>query len=150
MFKKTIIIGCDHAGYQLKKKILNYNFKKNIVFEDIGTYSEDSVDYPDYANKLSKKINIGDYEIGILICGSGVGMSIVANRYENVRAALCFDEKMSRLAREHNDANIIVFGSRLISFQEAIKCIFCFITTKFENGRHAVRIKKINNFKLRP
>ena len=145
MINEKIIIGSDHAGYKLKKKILNYNFGKNILFYDIGTDNEDSVDYPDYGNKLSKKINSGDYGKGILICGSGIGMSIVANRYKNVRAALCFDEKMSILAREHNDANIIVFGSRLISFQQVIKCIQSFISTKFENGRHAVRIKKINN-----
>ena len=145
MKNEKIIIGSDHAGYQLKKKILNYNFENNILFYDIGTHNEDSVDYPDYGNKLSEKINCGDYEKGILICGSGVGMSIVANRYKNVRAALCFDEKMSILAREHNDANIIVFGSRLISFQQVIKCIQSFISTKFENGRHAVRINKINN-----
>ena len=143
---EKIIIGSDHAGYDLKSYILNFKFKKKIFFTDIGANSSLSVDYPDIAHTLAFKVNRGDFKLGILICGSGVGMSIVANRYENIRAALCLDEKMSKLARQHNDANIIVLGSRLISFSQAIKCLNTFVLTSFEKGRHELRIRKFNDF----
>tara|TARA_E500000331_G_C17092145_1_gene641587 strand:+ start:23 stop:466 length:444 start_codon:yes stop_codon:yes gene_type:complete len=142
--EENIIIASDHAGFFLKKKILEYSFENFIFFEDLGPQNEQSVDYPDYAHKLSEKVNKGLYKKGILICGTGIGMSIVANRYENVRAALCLDEKMSKLAREHNNANIIVLGSRLISFEQTIKCLNSFFFTDFEKGRHELRIRKFN------
>lgn len=140
IFEK-VIIGSDHAGYELKKKILHYNFE-NISFSDSGCYSNESVDYPDIAHNLSKKVSKGDFKFGILICGSGIGMSMVSNKYQNIRAALCLDENMAKLSRQHNDANIIVLGSRLISEELAIKCLLCFFSTTFEKGRHKKRIEK--------
>ena len=139
--KKEIIIGSDHAGFELKKKIINFNFEKKSFF-DVGCFSNKSIDYPDIAHVLSKQVNDGDYKTGILICGSGIGMSMVSNKYENVRAALCLDENMAKLARQHNNANILVLGSRLISDELAIKCLISFFSTNFENGRHKVRIRK--------
>ena len=138
-----ILIASDHAGYKLKK-ILIQELQGEIKFEDLGPFSENSVDYPDYAIKLSKKINFKKDIFGVLICGSGIGMSMVANRFKNVRAALCMNNKMSMLARQHNNANILVLGSRLISEQEAIKCLLVFLKTNYEGGRHQARLDKFN------
>ena len=138
-----ILIASDHAGYKLKK-ILIEELQGEITFEDLGPFSENSVDYPDYAKKLSKKIDLKHDLIGVLICGSGIGMSMVANRFKNVRAALCMNNKMSMLARQHNNANILVLGSRLISEQEAIKCLLVFLKTNYEGGRHQARLDKFN------
>ena len=138
-----ILIANDHAGFQMKQALVKKLINK-IDFLDLGTSSLESVDYPDYAEKLSKEISSRKFDKGLLICGSGIGMSIVANRFKNVRAALCMTAKMSRLAREHNDANILVLGSRLISEEEAIKCLLVFIKTKFEGGRHQTRLDKLN------
>ena len=138
-----ILIANDHAGFQMKQALVKKLINK-IDFLDLGTSSLESVDYPDYAEKLSKEISSKKFDKGLLICGSGIGMSIVANRFKNVRAALCMTAEMSRLAREHNDANILVLGSRLISEEEAIKCLLVFIETKFEGGRHQTRLNKLN------
>ena len=138
-----ILIASDHAGYNLKK-ILIQELQGKIKFDDLGPFSEDSVDYPDYAIKLSKKIDLKKDLLGVLICGSGIGMSMVANRFKNVRAALCMNNKMSMLARQHNNANILVLGSRLISEQEAIKCLLVFLKTNYEGGRHQARLDKFN------
>ena len=138
-----ILIASDHAGFKLKK-ILIKQLQDKFKFEDLGSFSENSVDYPDYAKKLSKKIDSNNDLIGVLICGSGIGMSIVANRFKNVRAALCMNNKMSMLARQHNNANILVLGSRLISEQEAIKCLIVFLKTNYEGGRHQARLDKFN------
>ena len=138
-----ILIASDHAGYKLKK-ILIQELHGEIKFDDLGPFSEDSVDYPDYARKLSKKIDLKKDLLGVLICGSGIGMSMVANRFKNVRAALCMNNKMSMLARQHNNANILVLGSRLISEQEAIKCLLVFLKTNYEGGRHQARLDKFN------
>ena len=138
-----ILIASDHAGYKLKK-ILIQELQGKITFEDLGPFSESSVDYPDYAKKLSKKIDLKNDLVGVLICGSGIGMSMVANRFKNVRAALCMNNKMSMLARQHNNANILVLGSRLISEQEAIKCLLVFLKTNYEGGRHQARLDKFN------
>ena len=137
-----ILIASDHAGFVLKNKLLDH-FKNKFEFTDFGTNSEESVDYPDFAHKLANEISIKNLT-GVLICGSGLGMSMVANRYNNVRAALCFDENMARLSRQHNDANILVLGSRLISEQEAIKCLLVFLKTNYEGGRHQARLDKFN------
>ena len=139
-----ILIASDHAGYKLKK-ILIQELQGEIKFDDLGPFSEDSVDYPDYARKLSKKIDLKKDLLGVLICGSGIGMSMVANRFKNVRAALCMDNKMSILARQHNNANILVLGSRLISCEEAIKCFTMFFKSEFEGGRHQARLEKFND-----
>ena len=138
-----VLIASDHAGFKLKK-ILIEELQGKIKFEDLGPFSENSVDYPDYAKKLSKKIDLKNDLIGVLICGSGIGMSMVANRFKNVRAALCMNNKMSILARQHNNANILVLGSRLISQQEAIKCLLVFLKTNYEGGRHQARLDKFN------
>ena len=138
-----ILIASDHAGYKLKKMLIE-ELQGEIKFEDLGTFSENSVDYPDYAKKLSKKIDLKKDLLGVLICGSGIGMSMVANRFKNVRAALCMNNKMSMLARQHNNANILVLGSRLISEQEAIKCLLVFLKTNYEGGRHQARLDKFN------
>ena len=138
-----ILIASDHAGYKLKK-ILIEELEGEIKFEDLGPFSENSVDYPDYARKLSKKIDLKKDLLGVLICGSGIGMSMVANRFKNVRAALCMNNKMSMLATQHNNANILVLGSRLISEQEAIKCLLVFLKTNYEGGRHQARLDKFN------
>ena len=128
----------------MKKKLVDFFKKEKRILHDIGTSSENSVDYPDYAHKLCEQISKGNYNSGILICGSGIGMSIVANRYQKIRAALCLNEKMVKLCRRHNDANVLVLGSRLISYREATKCIICFVNTSFEAGRHSSRLTKIN------
>ena len=138
-----VLIASDHAGFKLKK-ILIEELQGKIKFEDLGPFSENSVDYPDYAKKLSKKIDLKNDLVGVLICGSGIGMSMVANRFKNVRAALCMNNKMSILARQHNNANILVLGSRLISEQEAIKCLLVFLKTNYEGGRHQARLDKFN------
>jgi len=140
---KKIFIASDHAGYSLKEYIKNFLFKKKILVKDIGTKSEDSVDYPDYAHKLSKNIKNNKNAIGVLICGSGQGMIMTANKHKNIRAALCYNVKSTKLSRLHNDANIITLGSRLISKKNAIKYLTIFLKTNFEGGRHKKRIKKI-------
>ena len=145
MQNRKDIIGSDHAGFEMKLKIIEYKFKEKINFSDVGTFTRESVDYPDYGKLVAQKVDSGKFLLGILICGSGIGMSIVANRYKNVRAALCINENMAKLSRQHNDANIIVLGSRLISFEQAIKCLEGFFFTNFEKGRHIARINKLNN-----
>ena len=138
-----LLIASDHAGFVLKNKLIDH-FKNKFEFRDFGTNSQEPVDYPDFAHKLSNEISTKSLS-GVLICGSGVGMSMVANRYNNVRAALCFNENMAKLSRQHNNANILVLGSRLISFEEAIKCFTMFFKSEFEGGRHQARLEKFNH-----
>ncbi len=138
-----IPIASDHAGYELKNKLIG-EFNKNYQLTDMGTFSSESVDYPDYAKKLANEIDSFKYDKGILICGSGLGMSMVANRFSNVRAALCLNAQMAMLSRQHKNANILVLGSRLISFEEAIKCLIVFLETEYEGGRHQARLDKFN------
>ena len=140
---RKIFISSDHAGFSLKKSVLNFLTKKKINFTDLGPYSIKSVDYPYYAHKLAKKVKKNKKNIGILICGSGTGMSIVANKHRNIRAAQCFSIKSTKLSRLHNDANVITLGSRLISKNNALKYISVFLNTKFEGGRHLRRVRKI-------
>ena len=144
MINKNIIIASDHAGFDLKFKVLEYYKNSSYKLFDLGPFDNSSVDYPDFAHKLCEKMNLESNSTGILICGSGIGMSMVANRYEKIRAALCLNEKMSELSRQHNDANVIVLGSRLISQQEAIKCLLVFLKTNYEGGRHQARLDKFN------
>ena len=140
--KNEIIIASDHAGFDLKQYLIKYFEKKK--FLDLGPFSDKSVDYPDFAIEVCKIIEKEKNKRGILICGSGIGMSMVANRFKSIRAALCFNEKMAKLSRQHNDANILVLGSRLISNEEAIKCYLSFFKTKYEGGRHQARLDKFN------
>ena len=140
---KKIFISSDHAGFNLKEKIKK-KFLKKYKFEDLGTYnSEISVNYPDYAHKLCIKISKNSKNMGILVCGSGMGMSMAANRHKKIRAAVCYSTKNTKLSRLHNNANIITLGSRLIKKNVAFKCIEIFMSTKFEGGRHKKRVKKI-------
>ena len=140
---KKIFISSDHAGYNLKEKIKK-KFSKKYKFQDLGTYnSEKSVNYPDYAHKLSKKVSLSTKNMGILVCGSGMGMSMAANRHKKIRAAVCYSVKNTKLSRLHNNANIITLGSRLTKKNIAFKCIEVFVRTKFEGGRHKKRVKKI-------
>ena len=139
---KKIYIASDHAGFKLKSSILS-KFAKKKKLIDLGPNSSISVDYPDYAKKLSKKIASNKGSLGILICGSGMGMAITANKIKNVRAALCYSNKNTKLSRLHNNANIITLGERLISKNKAINLIKIFLRTKFEGGRHLRRVKKI-------
>ena len=140
---KKIFISSDHAGFKLKEQIKNSLQKKKLNFEDLGPNNDDKVDYPDFAHKLAKKIKLSRENVGILICGSGIGMNIAANKHKNVRAAQCFNAKSTKLSRLHNDANIITLGSRLISKKNALNFISVFLNTNFEGGRHLRRIKKI-------
>ena len=140
---KKIFLSSDHAGYKLKELIKLYLDKKKINYTDLGPYNNDRVDYPDYAHKVAKKVKINTNHTGILVCGSGMGMNIAANRHKNVRAAQCFNLKSTKLSRLHNDANIITLGSRLLSKKNALSCVGVFLNTKFEGGRHSKRIKKI-------
>ena len=140
---KKIFISSDHAGFSLKESIKLYLSKKEINFHDLGPTNDSSVDYPDYAHKLSKKVKVSKDNVGILVCGSGIGMCITANRHKNIRAAQCFNLKSTKLSRLHNDANIITLGSRLLTTKKALSCVGVFLNTKFEGGRHLKRIKKI-------
>ncbi len=140
---KKIYISSDHAGYSLKENIKK-KFKKKYIFLDLGTNnSKVSVNYPDFAHKLCKKVSNDSKNIGILVCGSGMGMSMAANKHKKIRAAVCYSVKNTKLSRLHNNANIITLGSRLTKKDTAFKCIEAFINTKFEGGRHIKRVKKI-------
>ena len=121
----------------------NYLSMKNLEFKDLGPSNQKNVDYPDYAHKVAKKVKTNKNNIGILVCGSGTGMNIAANKHKNVRAAQCFNIKSTRLSRLHNDANIITLGSRLLTKKNALNCVGVFLKTKFEGGRHKKRVKKI-------
>ena len=140
---KKIYIASDHAGFPLKEFIKKKLSKKNSI-DDLGPITDkNSVDYPDYAHQLCKKVSKKNNNVGILVCGSGMGMSMAANRHKNIRAALCYSIKNTKLSRLHNNANIITLGSRLINKNTALKCIEAFMKTKFEGGRHIKRVKKI-------
>ena len=140
---KKIFISSDHAGYILKEQIKK-KFKKRYRFQDLGTdNSKKSVNYPDYAHKLCRKVSNNNKNMGILVCGSGMGMSMAANRHKKIRAAVCYSVKNTKLSRLHNNANIITLGSRLTKKNTAFKCIEVFMKTKFEGGRHNKRVKKI-------
>jgi ribose 5-phosphate isomerase B len=140
---KKIFISSDHAGFKLKEEIKSHLSKKKISFKDIGPFNDDRVDYPDYAHKVARKVKTNKNNVGILVCGSGMGMNIAANRHKNIRAAQCFNLKSTKLSRLHNDANIITLGSRLLNKKLALSCVNTFLNTKFEGGRHIKRIKKI-------
>ena len=140
---KKIFISSDHAGFKLKEEIKSHLLKKKLSFQDLGPFNDDIVDYPDYAHKVARKVKANKSNVGILVCGSGMGMNIAANRHKNIRAAQCFNLKSTKLSRLHNDANIITLGSRLLNKKLALNCVNTFLNTKFEGGRHIKRIKKI-------
>ena len=142
MHLNKIFISSDHAGFNLKKYIIKKFSKKQKII-DLGPSSGQSVDYPDYAHKLSKKVSSNSRNLGILVCGSGTGMAISANKNKKIRAALCYSIKNTKLSRLHNNANIITLGARLINKNKALNLIRVFLKTKFEGGRHLRRVKKI-------
>ncbi|MFH0940321.1 MAG: ribose 5-phosphate isomerase B [Candidatus Omnitrophota bacterium] len=143
MSQKKIAIGCDHGGFLLKEKIARYLKKQGLPMEDLGTFSQESMDYPDTAYKVAAAVSSGKAYRGILICKSGIGNCIVANKLKNVRAALCYNLKAARLSRQHNDANILILGALFVKETAAKKMIDVWLNTPFEGGRHLRRIKKI-------
>ena len=142
LFKK-ICISSDHAGFKLKETIKNFLIQNHLSVIDLGPSSDSSVDYPVYAKKVSNRVKSKKSDVGILVCGSGTGMAISANKTKKIRAAVCYNLKSTRLCRLHNNANIIALGSRLIKKNDALKLISVFLQTKFEGGRHLRRVKKI-------
>lgn len=142
--KTQIVIGSDHAAYQLKEKIRQYLIEKGMDINDVGTYSEDSVDYVEFGIKVSTMVSTGKYERGILLCGTGLGMSMVANKFPHVRAALCNDLFSAIMSRRHNDSNILAMGGRVIGEELARQIVKTWLETPFDGGRHQLRIKKFD------
>ncbi len=140
-----IAIGSDHGGFKLKEVIKEYLIKKGYEISDFGCYSEESVDYPDYAERVAKAVSNGEYDLGVLMCGTGIGISIAANKVKGIRAALCHDGLTARLAKQHNNANIICMGGRTTGIETAKDIIDNFLESKFEGGRHLRRINKIKD-----
>ncbi|OLZ10668.1 ribose 5-phosphate isomerase B [Sulfobacillus thermosulfidooxidans] len=144
-----IAVGADHAGWPLKETLVNYLIDKGWDVEDFGTFGPESVDYPDYANKVALAVANGDAERGILICGSGQGMCIVANKTQGVRASLAHDVVSARLARQHNDANVLTMGARFVAPELAEEILSVWLDTPYEGGRHARRLEKIEQIERR-
>jgi len=142
--KTQIVIGSDHAAYQLKEKIRQYLIEKGMDINDVGTYSENSVDYVEFGIKVSTMVSTGKYERGILLCGTGLGMSMVANKFPHVRAALCNDLFSAIMSRRHNDSNILAMGGRVIGEELARQIVKTWLETPFDGGRHQLRIKKFD------
>lgn len=139
-----IVIGSDHAGYEDKEKVKRQLDEMGVEYEDVGTNSAESVDYPIYARKVAEKVASGEAEQGILVCGSGNGMQIAANKVHGIRAALAWNEETARLARQHNDANVLSVPARMISPEEVSKVIKAYLEAEFEGGRHARRVDEIS------
>jgi len=139
-----IAIGCDHAGYDMKERIKKNLEGKGIKIQDFGAFSSDSVDYPDFAHAVAAEISSGNFDAGVLICGSGNGISMTANKYNGVRAALCWTPEIAELARLHNDANILSLPARFITQEQGVEILQKFIETSFDGGRHERRVNKIN------
>ena len=150
MTDKEIIIpiACDHGGFEMKEYLLKALNKQNFLVKDFGTFSEDSVDYPDFIHPLASAINNGEFSKGIILCGSGQGANMTANKYSNVRSALCWDVQQAQLSRQHNDANIIALPGRFIDFEVALEAVLKFLNTAFEGGRHIRRVGKISGLKI--
>jgi ribose 5-phosphate isomerase B len=141
---KRLAIGNDHAGFDLKMALVNYLNSIGYEVKDYGTYSTDRADYPDFAHPLSEAVEKGVYDLGILICGSGNGISMTANKHQGIRAALCWKKEIAELARLHNNANILALPARYIEIEEAKACLDVFLATEFEGGRHEARVEKIS------
>ena len=140
---KRVILASDHAGFKLKESIKEFLLNKRKKVLDLGTKNSKSVDYPDFAHKLSRKMNKNNNQFGILVCGSGIGMDMAANKHKNIRAALCYNTKSTKLSRQHNNANVMAIGSRMTKRNVVLKCVSAFMKTDFEGGRHKRRVKKI-------
>jgi ribose 5-phosphate isomerase B len=144
---EAIAIGCDHAAYSLKEKLKSFLLDRGLAVEDMGTHGSESVDYSDYGMKVASSISNGNFKRGILICGTGIGMSMVANRFPHVRAALCSDLFSAVMSRRHNDANILVLGGRVIGDALAFELVKAWLETPFDGGRHQRRIEKFESLK---
>ena len=140
----SIAAGCDHAGFELKEVLKKYLEDKGYVIKDFGAYSEERADYPDFGHKVAAAVEKKETDFGLLLCGSGNGINMTANKHPGIRSALCWNREIAKLARLHNDANIIALPARFIDINEAKARMDIFLTTKFEGGRHADRVKKIN------
>lgn len=140
---KKIIIGSDHGGFELKKEVIAHLEKRGIEVTDVGTNSTDSCNYPDYARALCKRIQSGEFERGILVCGTGIGISIAANKHNGIRAACCSDTFSARMTRMHNDANVLCFGGRVVGAGLACDMVDLFVDTEFEGGRHIDRVNML-------
>jgi len=143
METKRVILASDHAGFKLKETIKKFLLEKRKKVLDLGTKNSKSVDYPDFAHMLSKKVKSNKNAFGILVCGSGIGMDMAANKHKNIRAALCYNIKSTKLSRLHNNANVMTIGARLTKKSVALRCVSIFMKTNFEGGRHLRRVKKI-------
>jgi ribose 5-phosphate isomerase B len=142
----AIIIGCDHAAYPLKEKVKEFLVSAGYTVEDVGAHSEESVDYSDFGIQVASRVSNGSVERGILLCGTGLGMSMVANKFQNVRAALCTEPFAARMSRCHNDANILVLGGRVTGEALALEIVDIWLNTAFEGGRHQMRLEKFDRF----
>jgi ribose 5-phosphate isomerase B len=145
---EIIPIACDHGGFEMKEYLKQALEKEGYRVKDFGTYNSESVDYPDFIHPLAREIEINTYKLGIIVCGSGNGAQMVANKYPHVRAALCWTEEIARLARQHNNANIIALPGRFVGPELALRMVNIFLTTDFEGGRHQARVDKIDLQKL--
>ncbi len=141
-----IAIGSDHAGFCLKEILKSYLQEKSIEVKDFGTYSEERADYADFAHSVAVSVENKEADFGLLMCGSGNGINMAANKHKDIRSALCWNAQIAELARQHNDANILTLPARFINEQEAKKCVDIFLNTAFEGGRHMERVKKISGF----
>lgn len=142
-----IAIGCDHAGLELKNEVIKFLEESGISYEDVGTYTKDSCDYPVFAEKVARAVQSGKAEKGILVCGTGLGMSYAANKVKGIRAACLSDSASARLARQHNDANVLCFGQNIVGKAVALELVKIFLETEFEGGRHSRRIALIDEIK---
>ncbi len=141
----SVALASDHAGFVLKAAIKNWLEEKQIPYTDFGTFTPESTDYPDHAVKAAESVAKGEHDCGIVICGSGIGVSITANKVRGIRAALCWDVELGKLARQHNNANILALPGRFVSEEKAIEIVESFLTTEFEGGRHERRVRKIHD-----
>lgn len=139
-----VVVASDHAGYEVKEKIKKILDDMNLTYEDLGTDSTEAVDYPDFAARVATAVSEGQADRGVLVCGTGIGVSIAANKYRGVRAALCHNAETARLSREHNDANVLAVGARTTPLEDIDAAVRTFFTTEFAGGRHARRVEKIN------
>jgi ribose 5-phosphate isomerase B len=142
---KRIAIGCDHAGFPYKQAVLDLLHARGLRVEDFGTHSEESADYPDFVHPVAEAVETGLADLGIVMCGSGNGVAMTANKHQGIRAALCWTEELASLARAHNNANILALPVRFIEVSMAVRIVEAFLTTDFEGGRHALRVDKIAN-----
>ena len=144
---EMIAIGCDHAGLELKNEVIKYLEEIGVSYEDVGTYTKDSCDYPVFAEKVARAVQSGKAEKGILVCGTGLGMSYAANKVRGIRAACLSDSASARLARQHNDANVLCFGQNIVGKAVALDLVKIFLETEFEGGRHSRRVALIDEIK---